>query len=376
MQGAIEKQGSIGIIWIDNPPVNAISHAVRQGIVDAIETAAQDDDIEALVLACRGRTFLAGADITEFGRPMQPPSLPEVIDTVAASEKIVVAALFGTALGGGFEVALGCNYRISLRSGKVGLPEINLGLLPGAQGTQRLPRAAGVDFALKTITSGKPVSADDALEAGAIDRVVDDNIVEEAVKYAQELVAENAPLRRTHEISIDAGKYDAEYFAAFRKSIARKTRGMTAPERIVRCVEAAVSMPFAEGAAFEREMFMACRDDPQSAALQHVFFAEREAAKVPGLLKDAPLREIKSVGMIGAGTMGGGISMNFANAGIPVTLLEMSQEALDKGLGIVRKNYEASARKGRISEQTGRRLYGAADRHNELRRSRKCRSCN
>jgi 3-hydroxyacyl-CoA dehydrogenase len=351
MQGSIEKQGSIGIIWIDNPPVNAISHAVRQGIVDAIEAAAADDEIEALVLACRGRTFLAGADITEFGSPMQPPFLGDVIHAVAASRKIVVAALFGTAFGGGFEVALGCNYRISLRSGKVGLPEVKLGLLPGAQGTQRLPRVAGVDFALNTIISGNPVSADSALAAGAVDRVVDDNIVEEAVKYARELVADNAPLRKTHEMSIDADQYDAEYFAAFRKSIARKTRGMTAPERIVLCVEAAVSMPFEEGIAFERDMFMECRDDPQSTALQHVFFAEREAAKVPGLPKDAKLRDIKSVGMIGAGTMGGGISMNFANAGIPVTLLEMSQEALDKGLGIIRKNYEATARKGRMTEQ-------------------------
>lgn len=350
MQGSIEKRGSIGIIWIDNPPVNAISQEVRIGLTSAVESAAADDDIKALVLACRGRTFMAGADITEFGGPPKPPGLGEVNHALAASPKILVAAMFGTTFGGGFEVALSCNYRIALSSGKVGLPEVKLGILAGAHGTQLLPRLAGVDFALKIMTSGNPVSADEALAAGAIDRITDGDIVEEAVKYAEELVADNAPLRRTHEMTIDAGKYDEAYFAAFRKSIARKTRGMNAPERIVKCVEAAVSMPFEEGLKFEREMSLECAADPQSKALQHVFFAERQATKVPGLSRDVELKEIKSVGMIGAGTMGGGISMNFANVGIPVTLLEMSQEALDKGLGIIRKNYEASARKGRITD--------------------------
>lgn len=350
MQGTIEKRGSIGIIWIDNPPVNAISQEVRKGLISAVETAAGDDDIEALVLACRGRTFMAGADITEFGGGPKPPGLGEVIDVLGDSPKLIVAALFGTTFGGGLEVALGCNYRICLASGKIGLPEVKLGILPGAQGTQRLPRLAGVDFALKAITSGNPVSAADALKAGAIDRIADDDVVAAAVDYAGELVAENAPLRKAHEIELDSAQYDAEYFAAFRKSIARKTRGMNAPERCVQAVEAAVSLPFADGVARERELIEACMADPQSKALQHVFFAERQANKVPGLAKDVDLKPIKSVGMIGAGTMGGGISMNFANVGIPVTLLEMSQENLDKGLGLIRKNYEASAKKGRITE--------------------------
>ncbi len=350
MQGSIEKRGSIGIIWVDNPPVNAISQAVREGLISAVESAAADDEIEALVLACRGRTFMAGADISEFGGGPKPPGLGEVINALGESPKLIVAALFGTTFGGGLEIALACNYRIALQSTKIGLPEVKLGIIPGAQGTQRLPRLTGVDFALKLITSGNPVSATEAHEAGAIDRIEDDDIVAAAVKYAEELVAANAPLRQIHEMTLDAAKYDKEYFAAFRKSIARRTRGMHAPERAIQAVEAAVNMPFSEGVAREREMFGECAADPQSKALQHVFFAERQATKVPGLPKDVELKSIASVGMIGAGTMGGGISMNFANVGIPVTLLEMDKEALDKGLGIIRKNYEASAKKGRISD--------------------------
>lgn len=350
MQGSIEKRGSIGIIWVDNPPVNAISQEVRIGLISAVETAAADDDIKALVLACRGRTFMAGADITEFGGPPKLPGLREVVDTLSNSPKLIVAALFGTTFGGGFETALACNYRISLPSGKIGLPEVKLGILPGAQGTQRLPRLANVDFALQLMTSGKPVSAAEALAAGAIDRIEDGDIVAKAVEYAEELLAENAVLRRTHEMTIDAAKYDAAYFTAFRKSIARRSRGTNAPERIIKTVEAAVSMPFADGLDFERKMTLECVADPQSKALQHVFFAERQANKVPGLSRDVELKSVASVGMIGAGTMGGGIAMNFANVGIPVTLLEMTDEALMKGLGIIRKNYEASAKKGRISD--------------------------
>lgn len=351
MQGSIEKRGSIGIIWIDNPPVNAISHAVREGLIAAVDTAAADHKVKALVLACRGRTFMAGADIAEFSSGPKPPSLNEVVDTLAASPKLIVAALFGTAFGGGLEVALACNYRIALPATRIGLPEVKLGILPGAQGTQRLPRLTDVDFALNLITSGSPVSAADALKAGVIDRIADDedDIVAAAVAYADELVGAKAELRKTHELTLDAGQYNDEYFAAFRKSIARKTRGMNAPERCVQAVEAAVNLPFADGVKRERELINEAFLDPQSKALQHVFFAERVAARIPGLPKDLELKSISSVGMIGAGTMGGGIAMNFANVGIPVRLLEMNEEALDKGLGLIRKNYEASAKKGRIS---------------------------
>ncbi|MGI9219609.1 MAG: 3-hydroxyacyl-CoA dehydrogenase NAD-binding domain-containing protein [Woeseiaceae bacterium] len=350
MQGSIEKRGSIGIAWFDHPPVNAISQDVRLGLMSALETAAGDDEIKALVIACRGRTFMAGADITEFGGPPKPPGLPDVVTALSKSPKLLVAAIFGTTFGGGFEVALASNYRIALAGSKVGLPEVKLGILAGANGTQRLPRLANVDFSLKVMTSGNPVSVEEAMEAGAIDRITDGDVVDAAVAYAEELVAENAPLRRTQDMTIDAAKYDDEYFANFRKSIARKTRGMHAPERIVRCVEAAVSMPFEEGVKFEREMSLECHNDPQAKALQHVFFAERQATKVPGLARDVELKSIESIGMIGAGTMGGGIAMNFANVGIPVTLLEMSEEALEKGFGIIRKNYEASAKKGRITD--------------------------
>ena len=350
MQVTVEKRGSIRIIWVDHPPVNAISHAIRQGLIEAVKSAAGDDEIQALVLACRGRTFMAGADITEFGSGPKPPGLGEVIDTLGESPKLIVAALFGTAFGGGLEVALSCNYRIALPSAKIGLPEVKLGIMPGAQGTQRLPRLTGVDFALKLIASGNPVSAAEALEAGAIDRITDGDLVAAAVVYAEELVAADGPIKRAQEITLDPAKFDDEYFAAFRKSVARRTRGMHAPERAIQAVEAAVNLPFADGAKRERELIQDCFADPQSKALQHVFFAERQATKVPGLSRDAKLKPIASVGMIGAGTMGGGISMSFANVGMPVTLLEMNEEALNKGLGIIRKNYEASARKGRFSD--------------------------
>ena len=258
MQGSIEKRGSIGIIWIDNPPVNAISQAVREGLMAAVESAAADDEIRALVLACRGRTFMAGADISEFAAGPKPPSLGEVVDALSESPKLIVAALFGTTFGGGLEAALACNYRIALRSGKIGLPEVKLGIIPGAQGTQRLPRLAGVDFALKLITSGNPVAAEEALETGAIDRIADDDVVSAAVAYAEELVAEGAPLRRTQEMTIDAAQFDDEHFAAFRKSIARRTRGMHSPERGIQAVEAAVKRPFAEGVKRERELIGEC----------------------------------------------------------------------------------------------------------------------
>ena len=350
MQGKIEKRGSIGIIWIDNPPVNAISHAVREGLVSSVEAIAADESINAVVLACRGRTFMAGADITEFGSGHKPPSLSAVVDVISASPKIIVAALFGTTFGGGLEVALGCDYRIALPTAKIGLPEVKLGIIPGAQGTQRLPRLSGVEFALKMMTTGDPVSATKAQSVGVIDRLIEGDIVEGAVAFAEELLANNAPLRKIQEMVIDPKAYHDEYFDTFRQTIARKTRGMNAPECAVRAAQAAVNLPFKEGVAFERKMTRECVADPQSKALQYVFFAERQATKVPGLPKDIELTAVNAVGIIGAGTMGGGIAMNFANVGIPVTLLEMSQEALEKGLSTIRKNYEATAKKGRITD--------------------------
>ena len=351
MQGMIEKRGSIGIIWIDNPPVNAISHAVREGLIKAVENASKDSEIKGLVLACRGRTFMAGADTTEFASGVKPPWLGEVIDTMSESSKVIVAAIFGTTFGGGLEVALGCNYRIADSNTKIGLPEVKLGIIPGAQGTQRLSRVSSVEFALKLATLGNPVGAQEALEAGAIDKISNGELIDDAVSYAEELLKNNAPLKKSHTLSIDPKKYNDSFFNDYRKTISRKTRGMAAPECCIKAIQASVNLPFEEGVKFEREMTIECRDNPQSKALQHVFFAERQAAKVPGLSKDTPLQTIKKVGVIGAGTMGGGISMNFANVGIPVKILEMDQAALDKGLGIVKKNYEASAWKGRISSE-------------------------
>ncbi len=349
MQGHIEKSGKVGIVWIDNPPVNAISKEVRDHLVMAISAANGDDSVAALVIACRGRTFMAGADISEFASGPRPPSLGDVVDTISESRKLTVAAMFGTTFGGGLEVALACNYRIAQTTCKIGLPEVKLGIIPGAHGTQRLPLIADMHFALNLMCTGNPVSAEEAFKAGAIDRLASEDVTTEAVAYANELIIDGAPLKKTHEQNIDATKYDSVFFQNFRQSIARKTRGMNAPERAIRAVEAAVQGPFRAGVEVEKQMSQECGADPQSKALQHVFFAERLANKVPGLPKNLELSDIKKVGVIGAGTMGGGIAMNFVNAGIPVTILEMNDEALRRGLGIIRKNYETTAKKGRMS---------------------------
>ncbi len=337
----------IAILVADNPPVNALSQALRQGLSTGIASANADDEIDAIVIVCHGRTFMAGADINEFGKPPVEPHLPDVVNLIEASEKPVVAALHGTALGGGFEVALSSHYRVALSSAKVGLPEVKLGILPGAGGTQRLPRIAGVENALEAILSGRHISVKEAHGWGAIDRIVDDNLLDAAVSFAKEIA--NEPPRRTGDIVVDGTKYDEAFFTAFRQSIARKTKGYFAPERCVQCVEAAVELPIKEGMKRERALFIESQQNPQARALQHMFFAERQISRVPGLTRETPRRDIKKVGIIGAGTMGGGIAMNFANAGIPVTVLEMNEEAIERGFGIVRKNYERTAKKGRIS---------------------------
>jgi 3-hydroxyacyl-CoA dehydrogenase len=337
----------IGVITVDNPPVNALSQAVRQGLLDAIRTA-QDDESEAVLIHCAGRTFIAGADITEFGKPHLEPSLPDLLNEIEASVKPVVAALHGTALGGGFETALASHYRIALQSGKVGLPEVKLGLLPGAGGTQRVPRLTSIEATLDLMLSGTPVSADRALELGLVDKVVADDLYSEALSYAQQLLEEGATVRRTSEQDVaTAGK---DLFEGYRSSLAKRARNLTAPLRIIDCVEAATTLPFAEGRQRERELFLECMQDPQSKALQYMFFAEREAAKVIGLARDTQQREIQTVGIIGGGTMGGGIAMSFANAGFPVVLVEINDEALERGLSIIDKNYAGSVKRGKLNE--------------------------
>ena len=357
MQGRFEKRGNVGIIWINNPPVNAISVGVRAAIIDGVAKLAQDPEIEVGVLACEGRTFMAGADITEFGKPPLSPGLHDAINAVESSAKPIVAAIHGTAFGGGLEVALGCQYRVAIAGAKVGLPEVKLGLLPGAGGTQRLPRLIGIEAALGIIVSGDPVPATLAAKTGVIDKIIEGDLLEGALDYARGLAARKAPLRKVRDLKVDTGNIPSGFFDEARKRVAKEKKNLFAPQRIVDALEAAATLPFDKGMARERELFLQCAQNSQSKALQHVFFAERKAANVPNLDKNVAKRDIKSVAIIGAGTMGGGIAMNFLNVGIPVTLLEMQQDALDRGVGVIRKNYENTASKGKLTlEQVEQRM--------------------
>jgi 3-hydroxyacyl-CoA dehydrogenase len=341
---------NIGVITVDNPPVNALSQALRKSLLDAV-TAAQKDASEALVLLCAGRTFIAGADITEFGKPPQPPSLPEVLAALENSRKLIVAAMHGTALGGGFETALACHYRCAVPSARVGLPEVKLGLLPGAGGTQRVTRLAGVKAALEIIINGNPLTAAEAAERNLLDEVLpDENLREGAIAYARDLVDSGALLKRVRDISVDPGKLEPGFFDNYRRHLAERARGQIAPDRIVSAVEAAVTLPMDHGLLRERDLFLELLNSPQSRAMRHIFFAEREAAKIRDLPAATPVRDIRHVAVVGGGTMGGGIAMCFANAGIAVILLEISSEALERGLGIIRKNYAGSVQKGKLSE--------------------------
>lgn len=351
-----DMRGDVALLTVNNPPVNALSHSVREGLANAMRDIAADDSVKAVVIACDGRTFIAGADIREFGSPPKAPHLPDVVNEIEAMEKPIVAAIHGTALGGGLEVALSCHYRVALSSAKVGLPEVKLGILPGAGGTQRLPRIAGPANALDAIVSGRHIGAKEAANWGVLDELVEDDLIGAALAFAEKAISLGP--RRTGEMVLDQGDYDQAFFDGFRELIARKTRGYFAPERCVQCVEAAVALPLAEGLARERELFAECMANPQAKALQHMFFAERQVSRIPGISKETPRREIKKVGIIGAGTMGGGIAMNFANVGIPVTLLEVKQDALERGLGVVRKNYERSAAKGKYTAEQVEGLMG------------------
>ena len=348
---SFETRGNLGIIRIDNPPVNALSKSVRAGLVDAISKAASDDSVKASILICAGRTFIVGADIKEFDQPPEDMRALAFTDAFEASPKPIVAAIHGTALGGGFEVALVCHYRCAVASAKVGLPEVALGLLPGAGGTQRLPRAIGAEKALEMITTGQPISVAEAHENGVIDRLLDGDLLEGALKYAEELVADAAPLRKLRNLDVDTATASVEVFAESRKRIAKRSRGFFAPERCVQAVEAAVALPFKEGIEREWELFIECVKSPESAAQRHVFFGERMVAKIPDIPKDTPVRDIKSVAVIGAGTMGGGIAMSFANAGIPVVIKEIEEAPLQRGLEIIEKNYLNTAKKGRLTDQ-------------------------
>ena len=351
-----ERQGDILVIVSDNPPVNALGAAVRQGLEAAIKQGAADETVSAMVIRCDGRTFFAGADITEFGKPMQEPGLPTVVDMIEASPKPVVAAIHGTALGGGCEIALGCHYRVTVPSAKLGVPEVKLGLLPGAGGTQRLPRVAGLKLALEMTATGNPITAKRAHEAGLVDKVVgEDSLEADAVAYAKE-VASVRPIPRASERTVEA---DPAIVEAFTRENARKFRGFDAPAANIACVVKATEVPFHEGIQFERAEFMKLMMGVQSAAQRHIFFAERQAAKIDDVPADTQLRPINKVGVIGAGTMGGGISMNFLSAGIPVTIVEMQADALERGTGVIRRNYEATAAKGRMKPEQVEAAMGA-----------------
>ncbi|MGE0661026.1 MAG: 3-hydroxyacyl-CoA dehydrogenase NAD-binding domain-containing protein, partial [Reyranellaceae bacterium] len=342
-------QGDVGIITINNPPVNALRNAVRAGIKDGVDKFAADPAIKAMVLIGGGRTFIAGADIKEFGKPPSGPDLNSVIATMENSPKPIVAALHGTALGGGLETAFGAHYRVISPTGRVGLPEVHLGLLPGAGGTQRLPRLIGAKAALDAILSGAHIPAAKAKATGIVDEIVEGDLLTEAVKYARKLVADKAPLKKIRDKK--ATLESPTVFEDTEKAIARKSRGFLAPFHIIKCVKAAVELPFDQGMKRERELFQELLTSSQSAAQRFYFFAEREAAKVKDVPADTPMREIKTAGIIGAGTMGGGIAMNFANAGIPVTVLENDQAALDRGMKTIRTNYENTAKRGGIKAE-------------------------
>ena len=347
----MQTRDGVAVVSVDNPPVNALSEGVRTGLYEAVTRADADETVKAILIICKGRTYIAGADIREFGKPHKGKHLPEVHAAIEGASKPVISAIHGTALGGGLETALCCHFRVAISSAQFGLPEVKLGLLPGAGGTQRLPRVVGVQKALEMMTSGNPVGADFALECGLIDEIVTD-LLEDGLAFTKKVVAESRPLVKVRDSNekLEAAGKDPGLFANFRKSIARKTRGFEAPEAIVQCVEDAVSKTFEEGIQGEQKRFMGLVTGQQSAAQRYYFFAERQANKIPNLPKDPELIPVKTVGIIGAGTMGGGIAMNFLNAGIPVTIVETAREALDRGVGVMRKNYERSAGRGRITQ--------------------------
>jgi 3-hydroxyacyl-CoA dehydrogenase len=348
---SLDRRGRVAVLTVNNPPVNALSHHVRLGLRDGLAQAIADSGAAAVVLACAGRTFIAGADITEFNKPPQSPVLWDVLDALESSPKPVVAAIHGTALGGGLETAMACQWRVGVKDARLGQPEVKLGIIPGAGGTQRLPRLVGVEKALQMIVVGDPIGGEEAHRLGLLDELVTGDLTAGAVAFAERVVAEGRPLRRVRDLNekIAAARGKPEIFSAFRKSIARQARGFKAPEACIQAVEAAVALPFEQGVARERELFLECITSPESKAQRYFFFAEREAAKIPDVPADTLVKEVKKAAVIGAGTMGGGIAMNFANAGIPVTVVEVSKEALDRGLSVVRKNYEATAAKGRLT---------------------------
>jgi 3-hydroxyacyl-CoA dehydrogenase len=348
------RDGDVGVVTVNNPPVNAMSPGVPEGILAALDALGKDAAVKAIVLIGGGRTFIAGADIKEFvkftsGTKRPETGLDPLLSALENCPKPVVCAIHGTALGGGLEVAMACHYRVAVPGAQVGQPEVKLGLIPGAGGTQRLPRLAGVAKAAEMCAGGEPISTADAAACGVLDKLVDGDLLAGAVAFAREVVARGGPPRKTRDLPVKPA--DAATGAAIREAVKKKARGLIAPFKALEAVEAAVTLPFAEGIKRERELFWECLYSDQSKALVHVFFAEREVAKVPGITKDMPRIPIRRAAVVGAGTMGGGIAMTYANAGIPVLLKEVDQPAIDRGLATIRKNYAATVQKGRLTQQ-------------------------
>jgi 3-hydroxyacyl-CoA dehydrogenase len=345
----LERHDEIGVVTINSPPVNALSAAVRGGILEGVKQAIADPAIKAIVLTCAGRTFIAGADITEFGKPPKPPALNDVLSEIENSPKPVVAAIHGTALGGGLEVTLACHFRVATKEAKLGLPEVKLGLLPGAGGTQRLPRAVGPELAVRMIVGGDPIGAAEALKNGLIEEIVE-GPASGGEAFARKLLAEKRPLRRLRDddSKLAAAKADRSIFTNAVAAMTKKSRGLEAPFAAADAVGYAIDLPFEEGLKKERETFLKLIASDQSKAQRYAFFAEREANKIAGVPEGTKSRPVERVAILGAGTMGGGIAMSFANAGIPVTLIETGEEQLKRGLGVMQKNWEATAARGGI----------------------------
>ena len=357
MKGTVhyETRGNIALMSVDNPPVNPLSSGVRQGLYDGVNQALEDDAIDAIILTGLNRAFIAGADISEFGAAAtEGVGLNEALDKMENSTKPIIAALNGTAFGGGLEVALCCDYRIAAPTAPVGLPEVKLGLLPGAGGTQRLPRLVGAEAAVKAIISGDPIMAPEALAMGIVDRVASGDLIEDATSYANEIIKSGAATRKIRDLEdkIAGDRGNTELFEQFAANLNRTHRGQFAPAQILACIEAAVNAEsFDAGMKVEAERFAECLKHPQREALIHIFFAERAANKIPGLDRDVPLMEINTASVIGAGTMGGGIAMCFANAGIPVRIHDNDPENLARGVKVIEGNYARTVSKGRLSQE-------------------------
>jgi len=345
---SVTRHGGVAVVSLNNPPVNALSHALRVTLIASLTELFVAADVQAIVIACEGRTFIAGADIREFGKPPLVPDLPDLVEFLDGAPKPTIAAIHGTALGGGLELALACHFRVATESAKLGLPEVTLGILPGAGGTQRLPRLIGVKPALDMILSGTPISAARAQQLGLIDGVIADQVKDAAVEFASSVLAQGRPRRRVSELT--ATLEDADTFKAYERSSAERFRGFLAPFRCIDAVRGAVELPFAQGLERERELFKQLMASPESKAQRHVFFGEREVAKIPGIADDTPSRSLKSIAVVGTAGGVSGIATSFADARMAVTLVADTQDQLDRALSQIRESYADAVSRGRISQ--------------------------